>query len=172
MSTTVAVSPATQAAIDQCKQNLMMGKSRLLMTLSFVPEDKLAYQPCETAKSAIAIAAHVALSNYFFASMIRGENPWEGIDMEKMQAERKQKEAALDTREKVAEELEKSTALVASALDGITDEVYTSVLQTPVMTAPMGFFMTIPGRHMDNHASQIDYLQTMWGDMEWHIPRG
>ena len=33
----------------------------------------------------------------------------------------------------------------------------------------MSTWVNLPGMHMDNHAAQIDYLQTIWGDLANHM---
>ena len=58
---------------------------------------------------------------------------------------------------------------VHAALDALTPERIDSIVETPVVTRPMPFFMNLPGIHMGNHAAQIDYLQTIWGDMDFHM---
>jgi len=168
MSTTLSVSPSTQASIEECKKHLQMCKHRFQTTLSFVPDDKLTYSPAPTSKSALRIAAHTALSNYTFASIIR-RDPRPEMSFPEMLAIMAEKEKAVTTRQEALDMLEASTAEVIAALDGITDETIKSEIPTPVFTAPMMFWMYLPARHIDNHASQIDYLQTMWGDMDWHM---
>jgi hypothetical protein len=33
----------------------------------------------------------------------------------------------------------------------------------------VNFILTLVGRHVDGHAAQIDYLQTIWDDQEDHF---
>ena len=40
-----------------------------------------------------------------------------------------------------------------------------TTLNFGVSWTPYGEFIYIPAGHMQNHAAQIDYLQTIWGDM-------
>lgn len=168
MSTAMNVSPATQQAIESCKKNLAQIRHRFETTLSFVPDDKLNYKPSETAKSPIQIAAHVALSNYTFANIIR-QKPPQPADMGAVMEELARKEAAITTKEQAVQALGESIEDVHSALDALTDETIGVEVPTPFFTAPMIFWMYLPARHIDNHASQIDYIQTIWGDMEWHL---
>ncbi len=167
MNTAVANSPSTQAAIDQAKQRTQMCKHRFETTFGFIPDDKLDYAPSPTTKTPLQIAAHTAMSNFVFASIIRREPPTKPFA--EIQAEMAQKEAALTTRAQVLETLARSVQAVNDALDAITDETVGIDVPTPVFTAPMSFWMDLPSRHMDNHAAQIDYIQTVWGDMDWHM---
>jgi uncharacterized damage-inducible protein DinB len=140
---------------------------RLKTTFSFVPDDKLDYRPAETCKSAVQIIAHCAISNYNFISIIKGEMG-DGDPSERF-AESKRREEAITTKAAALEALEASVQAVSDALDTVNDENIGIDIPTPFFTAPMMFWMYLPARHMDNHASQIDYLQTIWGDLDWHM---
>lgn len=168
MSTIISVSPQTQAAIDQCKKTTLENKHRFETTLSFVPDDKIGFKPSDTARSALQLAAHVAFSNDSFAMIIRREMPTSG-DLSEVFRKQQEAEAAITTRAEAIAKLEDSTNAVLAAIDTINDETIGVDVPTPVFTAPMTFWMYLPARHLDNHAAQIDYLQTIWGDMEWHM---
>jgi len=154
--------------VQQAKAFANDGKGALLKTFSCVPDDKLNWQPAGTAKSALRIAAHAATPNSFFASLLRGEG-MPDVPVEEVFAQQEAAEAALTSREQVVELIERSSAEVEAALEALTPELIASTVETPFLTAPMTFFMTLPGLHMYTHASQIDYLQTIWGDMEFHM---
>ena len=166
MSTALSVSPQTQAAIDSSKKMLEMVAQRFKLTLGYVPDDKLNFKPAETCKSPLQIAAHVAVSNYNFITIIKGELAG---DPTEMFAESHRREQAITTREQALAEFDASIKAVQAELDNITDERFHSEIQTPIINAPMIFWMNLPARHIDNHASQIDYIQTIYGDMDWHI---
>ncbi len=108
-------------------------------------------------------------ANRFFVGIIRQTPLPEGVPFEVLRAEGQKQEHAITTREEAVRLIEESTTAIHEALDGLTPSEVEAMITTPVFTAPMEFFMNLPGRHMDNHASQIDLLQTCWGDMDWHI---
>jgi len=164
MSTTTEQLPA----VGQAKQYIGMAKDRLLKTLSFVPDDKLNWTPASGAKSALRVAAHCGCSNAAFLMIVKGEKMPE-MPREEMLSYMEASETAISTREDAIALIESSTDTFLSQLDTLTAEQVDSIVPTPMFTAPMAFWMNLPGRHMDNHASQIDYLQTCWGDQEWHI---
>ncbi|MBM3500571.1 MAG: DinB family protein [Armatimonadetes bacterium] len=153
---------------QQAKTFANNGKEALLKTFACVPEDKLNWQPAGTAKTALQIAAHAAVPNPLFAALIRGEG-FPKASAEEVFAQQAAAEAALTTRQQVVELIERSTVEVEAALDALTPELMATTIETPFLTAPMTFFMTLPGLHLYTHASQIDYLQTIWGDMEFHM---
>ena len=163
MSTVMETSPA----VAQAKMITTMCRDRLLKTFGFVPDDKLTWAPVEGCKSALRIAAHCGVANHNFIRIIQ-RIPFPE-DLSEMFAESRRKEESITTREEAVALIESSTQAVLEALDALTAEEIASDVPTPFFTAPMPFFMNLPGRHMDNHASQIDLLQTCWGDMDWHF---
>jgi uncharacterized damage-inducible protein DinB len=165
---TLSVSPETQQAVEGCKKSLGMIQHRLLTTFSFVPDDKLTYAPAETCKTSIGIIVHCANSNHFFAHIIAKQKMMD-VDPAEAQKEAKAKELSVTSRDEAIQMLNDSIKVVEAALDTVNDETINAVIETPIVTMPMNFWMNLPGRHMDNHASQIDYIQTIWGDMDWHL---
>jgi hypothetical protein len=159
----------THPVIAQAKETTDRCKERLLKTFSFVPDDKLTWTPAGSCRSALAIVAHVAITNSFMCGMIRRTPMPDNVAFEDMRAEAKNAEAALDTREKAVQALEESCARVQEAIDGVSPETLEDMVPSPFFTAPLSFWMFLPARHMDNHAAQIDLLQTCWGDMDWHM---
>ena len=155
--------------VAMCKQNAVRGMERFLKTFSFVPDDKLTWTPSPTAKSALRIAAHTACTAGNFAMLIRyGKFPT--TDMAKLFADLNAAEEMVTTREAAVELLRKNTDDILAALDAATPELIACTLETPFgFSAPMAFFMNIPGSHAENHAAQVDYLQTCWGDQEVHF---
>ncbi len=153
---------------EQAKQFALMGKGQFLKTFACVPEDRITWSPAPTAKSALRLAAHVGIANLGIAAVVRGE----GIGAATMQEVLAQSEAAertITTRQQALDLIENSVQAVLAALDALTPERIAGVVETPMLTAPMPVFMNLFGLHMFEHASQVDYLQTIWGDMEFHM---
>ncbi|MBX3117943.1 MAG: DinB family protein [Fimbriimonadaceae bacterium] len=162
------LSPARQM-VAQAQQNAQMGKGFFLATLAGTPDDRLTWTPAETARAPLQLAGHVAWSNRAFAGILRDkveQTTWEEIN----QATR-DFEATIVSREQAVREVEASTQEVMDALNDLSDERVFGMAELPMMTAPIQFFMFLPGLHMNNHASQMDYIQTIYGDMEWHTPQ-
>jgi hypothetical protein len=116
----------------------------------------------------LRIAAHVGLSNQAFAAILRGEK-MPGASMKEVFESMSAAEQGVLSREQALQIIEESVVAVCAALDSLTPEAIDSVVETPVVTRPMPFFMNLPGAHMGNHAAQVDYLQTTWGDLEVHM---
>ena len=162
-------SPATLAAIELEKSYLHETHIRLLGALKHTPESHLNWTPSETAKSALAIAIHAAQANRMFASRIAQE-PMSPISPEELSAFAKAEADSITTLEAVIELIDASVAAVAAALDGLDDDtINLPEVPSPFFSAPMAFWAHLPARHMDTHAGQIDYIQTIYGDMVWHM---
>jgi len=157
-----------QEIIGQAKQSIVMGKERFLKTLSFVPDDKLTWTPSPTAKSALQIAAHIGLSNSGMAGIVRGEKP-PVSDMRQLFEIMNQEEKKITSRDAAIQLIEQGTNTALAALDSLTPERLGGDAGLPGMSMPMAHFIMIIGMHMNNHASQVDYLQTAWGDLENHF---
>lgn len=155
-------------AINQAVSSAASGHNRFTTTYSHVPGDKLTFKPAPTAKSALQIAAHVAVVNYNFAGMMTGEHPgFESLD--EIVNGSSDKEAELDTPEKVSEALEASFRHLVSTMESLTPEQYGAMTKLPFGPFPVAQLIFFPGVHLQNHAGQIDYLQTCWGDQEFHV---
>lgn len=170
MTEATATTDSTKARemIESAKQGLQMGTGYLLSTLAAVPDEKLTYTPAETSKSPLQIGAHIATSNQAFASMLRGE-PMPDVTQQAMESQMNEAEKSLSTREAVVEAIQSSAADLEKALDGLTPESIGQTVRTPFGDMPAPFIMQLCGIHPMCHASQIDYLQTTWGDLENHF---
>lgn len=154
--------------IGQAKESAQNSSAGLLATLAFVPDDKLKWSPSDTARSALWIAGHCAQANEAFARGIRGDAMQAPSDPEEFA--RMVYLAGKDTasREEAVAKIESSTAGVLAALDGLTPERFASAIDFPFGQIPVPFWVTLSGLHMMGHAQQINYLQTIWGDLKDH----
>lgn len=156
--------------IESCKKLAVEGMEEFLKTFSFVPDDKLAWTPTPTAKSAIRIAAHTALYAGRFARMIETRKLPAFDSLADWTAQKNAEEAAITNRADIEAIFRKGTDEVLAALDSLTPELIASPLDFGVgYSPPMEFLMNLPGLHAISHSAQIDYLQTCWDDQEVHF---
>jgi uncharacterized damage-inducible protein DinB len=155
--------------IISAKETTQRGHDRLLNTLGATHDDKLDWSPSSTSKSALGLVSHSAEANFFFAKVIGGEEipPVKSVEDadEKMKAAAKQ----LTTRDQAVHRLEESVAALMAAIDKLSSADLDKDVVLPFRTMPMNFAISIPGMHMANHASQIDYIQTIYGDAQNHM---
>jgi len=159
-----------ESVVESSKKNALDGMEHFLKVLSFVPEDKMAWTPTPTSKSAIRIAAHTALYASRFARMLSTGKLPGGDNLEEWLAQRNAEEAAITSRTEVESIFRKGTDEVLAALGSMPPEMIGKTLDSGFgWSVPMTWLMNLPGMHAIAHAAQIDYLQTCWDDQEVHF---
>jgi hypothetical protein len=67
--------------------------------------------------------------------------------------------------------LEQTSAAYLAWLDTLTPAQFAATLQLPFgPPVPMAVGITFPAHHLTGHVAQMDYIQTIFGDHDWHIP--
>ena len=150
----------TAILIGQAKGAVQFGSKRFLAAFQSVPQDKLNWSPAPTSRSALQIAGHVCGVCDRLAGAYRGQSP---------PADAVPREETLSDRAEAVQWLEFGTQALLAGLDRMTPERVASEMPTPFGIMPMRQMMMIAGMHFALHAGQLDYLQTMWGDMETHF---
>ncbi|AIE87240.1 hypothetical protein OP10G_3872 [Fimbriimonas ginsengisoli Gsoil 348] len=79
------------------------------------------------------------------------------------------KEKEFTSREQVMGLLEENSNAYLAWLDSLTPEQLASTLDMGFASFPMAMAITFPADHTRAHASQIDYIQTTYGDLDWHM---
>jgi hypothetical protein len=155
------------SVIESAKKDAVTGMEWFLRNLSHVPKDKLEWAPSPTAKSALQIAAHVAVTQGNFANMIRARKLPINEEIQTFFERTAAEEKALTDIDKIIALFRKNTDEVLSALDELKPEDAEIVLDSSQgWTMPMSFLMKLPAYHAIGHTAQIDMLQTCWGDQE------
>jgi len=125
--------------------------------LNYIPADKLAWKPAETAKSALEIVAHVA-------GALSGMQPaLAGGDYAPQQPE------TPADREAARQLLLERAESYAAALEAVTPEQVGEVRELPFGTLPLAQVARMPVIDLVHHHGQIAYLQTLLGDEENHF---
>lgn len=156
--------------IELSKKSAVDGVEMFLRNFSHVPDDKLAWSPTPTSKSALRIAAHTALYFKFFAKMIREQAlPVIGDEKEWLAA-RNAEEVAVTSRAEVETLFRDGLAEVLAALDSVSPEDAEKSLDSGQgWSMSMRFVMGLPGWHTTLHLGQIDFLQTCWDDQQIYV---
>lgn len=154
--------------MSQAKQRITESRDDLLRTYSFVPEEKLTWSPSSTSRSATWLVAHCGLAGQAFAAFLRGERPPMPDDPAELAQQVWNAGREVTSREEAVRLVEESVQALNSALDEMTPERMATVMDLPFGTVPVAFWIEVAATHMSDHARQIDYLQTIWGDLEDH----
>ncbi|RYG20647.1 DinB family protein [bacterium] len=154
--------------IEEVKASVKQASEGLLKTFSFVPDDKLTWSPSDSSRSALWIVGHCAEANRAFARGIRGES-FPSMSMEEFGQMVWNAGRDTKSRAEAVTLLQESTQEIVAALDGLTSEKMSAVVQSPFGPIPVAVWMTFADGHMMGHACQIEYLQTIWGDQQSHM---
>lgn len=125
----------------------------LLKAARAVPTEKEHWKPMPTGKSAHEILAHLGMSNYFFAALIKGAMPAQMSEPK--------------TYDEAMKLFEQSKAELIETIRSVDPAQFNEK-----RTMPWGEersikdLITSPMPHMAYHWGQIAYLQTLWGDQE------
>lgn len=154
--------------IARTKERVERSKAQLLRTFEFVPDEKLRYAPASSARTALQIVSHCGMANFAFATILRGEELEMPTDPVEAAAQIRMAGHEIAAREEAVKLVEDSSEQVLAALENVTDEMLETAPHSPFGPMPFTFWMALPADHISVHASQIDYLQTIWGDLESH----
>ncbi len=153
--------------IDEIKTRTQNALKSFLYTLSFVPDDKLDWSPTPTAKSALQIAAHCAGYSELFAWVIREKN-WP-CTLEQWKSTVASNIMSINSKDEAIAMLSQGIDSSIAALDNVSLDEFGKIIDAPHAQTPFTFFLNLPALHLESHESQIDYLQTCWGDLEVHF---
>ena len=154
--------------VEEAKAEFTRAKDRLAKALNTTADDKANWSPCPAARTPVEVVAHAASSTVGIQGMLEGKsvdgmNP---VDMDRMSREA---EKEFKSKDQALAHLETTSTGYISFLDSLTPEQIASTVDTPFGSFPMAFAITFPADHIRSHAAQIDYIQTAYGDREWHF---
>ena len=157
-----------EQVISEAKGEFNRAKDRLLKDLATTPDDKLNWSPSPSSRTPIQQIAHSAMAISGMMGMFEGEPiPFENIA--EADAGWRKAEKEFKTREEVTSLLNKNCDEYCSWLDSLPASKLNSTLKVPFGEFPMASIITWPADHLRNHAAQMEYMQTIYGDMDWHM---
>lgn len=149
---------------SEARSMLDQGYKRLLATFAAVPDDKLGFKPSPTSKSPIEIIAHCGSTNLRLAGALARETAGSAGAAAAPEAS----SASPGSRKEALELLAESVSKLDSAIEKVTPDMLSRTVALPFGQMPMARLIAIPSSHLQGHAAQIDYIQTIWGDMDGH----
>jgi len=155
--------------VSQTKAEYQRTKDRLALLLANTPDDKLNWAPSTTARTAIQLVAHSAESVAHIQYMLEG-NWLEFNGTSDMDNRLRTSEKQYTTREQAIAILDKNSAAFMAFLDSLTPEKLGGTVKAFFGEAPISMAINFPRLHMQDHVAQFEYLQTIWGDVDWYSP--
>jgi len=159
-----------QESIEQTKATLGQAKARMTHLLNETPEDRLNWSPSATSRTPIQLVAHSAHAVFNIHEMLDGR-PFAVQTTAEAEVFFKEWESAFTSREQVLAELDKNCSNYTAWLDGLTEEGYNAMAQGPfgMGSFPVSAGLGFPAMHMNGHIAQLEYIQTVYGDRDWHF---
>lgn len=153
---------------EAAKAEFVRAKERLAKALATTPDDKIHWSPSPTARTPIDQVAHAAISITGMQDWFSGK-PFPFKDVKELDDFSRAKEKEFASREQVLGLLEENSNNYLAWLDSLSDETIASTFESQMGSFPMAYAITFPADHLRAHASQIDYIQTIYGDRDWHM---
>lgn len=155
-------------AVEEAKAEFIRAKDRIARGLATTPDDKINWSPSPTARTPLQQVAHAAMAIGGMKDWLQGK-PFPFKDFTDMDTTLRAMEKEFTTREQVNELLETNSAAYIAWLDSLSTEQVAANFESPMGTFPMSVAITFPADHTRGHASQLEYMQTIYGDMTWHM---
>ena len=161
-----------QKTIESAKVEFATAKAGLLRALETTPDERLNWSPSSTARTPLAVFVHAADSVRHIHAMLDGRTYAVPTTAE---AERdfRERERAFRKRDEGLVLFERNCEAYLELLDTLTHERLESKVRMPfgLGEAPMEIALFAAPKHTDWHTAQINYIQTVYGDHNWHIGR-
>lgn len=155
--------------ISQTKAELVRTKEQMAHALATTPDDRINWSPSPTARTPVQQVAHGANALPGIQGMLTGK-PFPYKSVAEFDAALRAGDREFTGREQVLALLDKNTTEYLAWLDTLTPEQLTSTIQPPFgPSVPMAVAVTFAAYHLRSHIAQIDYIQTIYGDQDWHI---
>lgn len=155
--------------ISQAKAELLRSKGRIEKLLELTPDERINWSPSPTARTPIQLVAHSAMAIIGLKGLFTG-TPFPFKDTADMESSLREMEKHYASRKQALEPLDQNTNDYVAWLDTLTPEQLSASVTFPFgFSLPLAQAIGMPAQHMQGHASQLDYIQTIYGDREWHM---
>jgi uncharacterized damage-inducible protein DinB len=132
-------------------------------TLASTREDRLDWRPSaepeSQTRSALDQAAEVINVNRRMATLFRNETPPEQTP-----------QRPFETPQEAVERIRESARELADVVRSLDESALTRPLPTRRGPMPGAQALQIVAANMSYHTGQINFIQTLYGDMEFHLP--
>lgn len=161
-----------QATIDKAKADFLQSKGRLVHGLNTTPDDRINWSPSPTARTPIEQVAHAASSIKNIHGFLQGD-PFTVPTTAEADKGFREHDAQFKSREQVLAALEDYSANYLAWLEQLSPDQLSKMVSLPfgMGEVPTAIALTFIPMHTDWHTAQLDYIQTIYGDHDWHAGR-
>lgn len=156
--------------VEAAKSEFEQVRAALLRSLETTPDDRLNWAPSPTARSVAHQIAHCAHAIGMIKAQMRGELFWHKTTDEADRAFREW-EQSFSTREELVALVNTQCDSYLRYLDSLKEDDLEGIWILPfgLGQAPRAATLSVPAMHTRSHIAQIDYIQTIYGDQDWHL---
>lgn len=156
--------------IQSARAEFLQAKGGLLHALSNTPDDRLNWSPSPTARSPLHQVVHAARSIGNIHGFLDGK-PFTVPTPAEADRGFREFENGITRREEAISLLESHADAFIAFLDALEPERLGTMVTTPfgMGDVPTETAITFPAMHTRWHHAQIDYIQTIYGDQDWHM---
>jgi hypothetical protein len=157
--------------VSSTKSDFIRAKEQLARALATTPDDRINWSPSPTSRTPVQIVAHAAEALNNINGFVNGR-PFEVENSAEADKIFREHELGFHTREQALELLEQNSAGFLATLDALTPERLSAMVELPfgLGSAPVAVAITFAAAHTRSHIPQIEYIQTIYGDRDWHMP--
>jgi hypothetical protein len=146
-----------------------MSVDRIKRILEGTPDDRLLWSPAPTARTPLAQVVHAATSIHHIHTAMMGTR-FASATTAEADAEFLEIERGISSRAAALALLDKNSKAFIDWLDQLPEQRLSEMVPLPfdLGEAPMSFMLGVPAWHTNDHAAQMDYIQTCYGDRTWN----
>lgn len=152
------------SAFEATRAQLDYAVNQFLLSFSHVPDDRLFWRPSETSKCAVELAAHIAIVLERQMNLV-ADIPMEKVPLSTLLPQLREKEQSFKDRASAVTFLETTRNAAVVKLRDLPEERLQAKVLFFDRELPMRAMLSVLVNHVWIHTGQIDYLQTIWGDM-------
>ncbi len=155
--------------IDAAIAELERTTQRVLVLVDKTPDEKLFWKPSPSSRSIGAIVAHAAHALENIAMQLQG-TPFPILASAEANAHFLAHDATFSEREPLVRYFEAARDGYIACLNSFQRDDLDRLVMMPfgLGEAPLRYFMTAGNQHTQSHIPQIEYIQTLYGDHDWH----
>ena len=154
MSHTTTISPESATLLRTlAAEQLRSALKSASATLAATPDEKFEFKVSETAKSIKEMVEHTIYGNSLIGGCL-------GLEIKPV-------EGSMD-RDALVDYLVSTTEMVAATIESLSDDTINGTVEFFGGPMPTSKFIFLNEWHVSRHVSQIDYVQTIYGDLVDH----
>jgi hypothetical protein len=156
--------------IEIAKVNFQQAKGRMEHAVATTPEDRLGWSPSPSSRSPLHQFAHAAKAVKMILGQLQG-TPFAILDTAEADKSFRAWESTVQSRADAQAVWDANCAEYTAWLDSLTPADLETVIQLPfgLGHACLAEALTFVPMHTNHHSAQIEYIQTIYGDQDWHM---